>query len=71
MTHHYQAPETILMSLSGLLNHLDSVPLLEVKDVGCYKAPGQPIFSHVSFDVNTGDIIILQGKSGSGCVFIG
>ena len=40
--------------------------LLELKDVGCNKAPGQPIFSHVNLTVNDGDVIILQGKSGSG-----
>ena len=40
--------------------------LIEVKDVSCSKAPGQPIFAHVNFDVNAGDVIMLQGKSGSG-----
>ncbi|KAI0093575.1 P-loop containing nucleoside triphosphate hydrolase protein [Irpex rosettiformis] len=43
-----------------------SEPILEVKDVGCSKAPGQPIFEHVNFAVNDKDIIVLQGKSGSG-----
>ncbi|KAI0341770.1 P-loop containing nucleoside triphosphate hydrolase protein [Trametopsis cervina] len=41
-------------------------PILELKDVGCSKAPGQPIFEHVNFAVNKGDVIVLQGKSGSG-----
>jgi len=40
--------------------------LLEVKDVGCYKAPGQPIFAHANLTVNSGDVIVLRGKSGSG-----
>lgn len=40
--------------------------LLELKDVACSKAPGQPIFTHVNLTVNEGDVIILQGKSGSG-----
>ena len=43
-------------------------PLLEVKSVGCSKAKGQPIFTDANFVVNEGDIIILQGKSGAGCV---
>lgn len=42
--------------------------ILEVKDVGCSKAPGQPIFSHVNFNVNDGDVVVLQGKSGAGFV---
>ena len=41
-------------------------PLLEVKDLGCYKAPGQPIFAHANLVVKSGDVIILRGKSGSG-----
>lgn len=41
-------------------------PILEVKDVGCYKAPGQPIFAHVNLTLNEGDVLILRGKSGSG-----
>lgn len=43
-------------------------PIIELKDVGCSKAPGQPIFSHVSFTVHDGDILVLQGKSGAGFV---
>ena len=42
--------------------------ILEIKDVECDKAPGQPIFSHASFEVNESDVVVLQGKSGSGCV---
>ena len=41
-------------------------PLIELKDVGCSKAPGQPIFANVNLTVSDGDIIVLQGKSGSG-----
>lgn len=41
-------------------------PVLEVKEVGCSKNKGQPIFSDVNFVVNEGDVIILQGKSGCG-----
>ncbi|EKM55370.1 uncharacterized protein PHACADRAFT_143621 [Phanerochaete carnosa HHB-10118-sp] len=40
--------------------------LLEVKDVGCYKTPGQPIFAHANLTVKPGDVIVLRGKSGSG-----
>ncbi|KAF7793066.1 hypothetical protein EIP86_004172 [Pleurotus ostreatoroseus] len=42
------------------------VTILKLKDVGCSKAPGQPIFTNVNFEVEEGDIIVLQGKSGSG-----
>ncbi|KAI0797657.1 P-loop containing nucleoside triphosphate hydrolase protein [Abortiporus biennis] len=45
---------------------MSSEPLLEVKQVGCNKAKGQPIFADVNFDVREGDIVILQGKSGAG-----
>ena len=41
-------------------------PILELTNVGCSKAPGQPIFEHVSFTVNERDVVVLQGKSGSG-----
>ena len=41
-------------------------PILELKDVGCYKAPGQPIFTHVNLTVKEGDVVILRGKSGGG-----
>ncbi|OSD08656.1 P-loop containing nucleoside triphosphate hydrolase protein [Trametes coccinea BRFM310] len=41
-------------------------PLLELKNVGCYKQKGQPIFTDVNLKVNEGDIVVLQGKSGSG-----
>ena len=37
-------------------------PLIELKDVGCSKAPGQPIFANVNLTVSDGDIIVLQGK---------
>ncbi len=40
--------------------------ILDIKNVGCSKAPGEPIFSHVNFKVNEGDVLILQGKSGCG-----
>lgn len=40
--------------------------VLELKGVECSKAKGQPIFSDVSFTVNEGDVVILQGKSGCG-----
>lgn len=40
--------------------------ILQLKDVGCSKSPGQPIFEHANFEVNERDVIVLQGKSGSG-----
>ena len=42
--------------------------ILELKDVGCSKSPGQPIFEHVDFTVHDQDVVVLQGKSGCGCV---
>ncbi|KAI0636771.1 P-loop containing nucleoside triphosphate hydrolase protein [Trametes polyzona] len=42
------------------------VPLLELKNVGCYKQKGQPIFTDVNLKVNEGEVVVLQGKSGSG-----
>lgn len=48
------------------LKNMPGSPVIEVKEVGCSKAKGQPIFSNVTFTVNEGDVVILQGKSGSG-----
>ena len=48
------------------LKNMPGPPIIEVKEVGCSKAKGQPIFSNVSFTVNEGDVVMLQGKSGSG-----
>ncbi|KAI0362349.1 P-loop containing nucleoside triphosphate hydrolase protein [Trametes cingulata] len=45
---------------------MSSQPLLELKNVACYKQKGQPIFTDVNLKVNEGDIVVLQGKSGSG-----
>ena len=43
--------------------------ILQLKDVACNKAPGQPIFENVHLDLRAGDVAILQGKSGSGYAF--
>lgn len=43
-----------------------SETLLAVNDIACYKEKGQPIFSHIHFSVNEGDVVVLQGKSGTG-----
>ncbi|KAJ3562374.1 hypothetical protein NP233_g9617 [Leucocoprinus birnbaumii] len=43
-----------------------AAPLLELRGVTCEVSPGQPLFHDVSFSVGEGDIIVLQGKSGSG-----
>ncbi|OCH95050.1 P-loop containing nucleoside triphosphate hydrolase protein [Obba rivulosa] len=40
--------------------------ILQIRDLGCSRPQGDPIFEHVNFSVNEGDIVILQGKSGSG-----
>ena len=49
--------------------------LLELKSVGCDRhceQPGeQPIFTDVNLLLNEGDILVLQGKSGSGYVHDG
>ena len=43
-------------------------PLLAVKNLSCVWPEGDPMFENVSFNVNEGDIIVLQARSGSGCV---
>jgi ABC-type transport system involved in cytochrome c biogenesis ATPase subunit len=46
--------------------------LLEVRDLACLKEDkGSPVFSKVNFVVNEGDVVIIQGKSGTGqdCLF--
>ncbi|EPT06061.1 hypothetical protein FOMPIDRAFT_1026913 [Fomitopsis schrenkii] len=40
--------------------------LLEVKDLECPRPKGDPIFSHINFSLREGDILIVQGRSGSG-----
>lgn len=40
--------------------------ILEVSDLACLRDKGSPVFSKLNFVVNDGDIIIIQGKSGSG-----
>ena len=42
--------------------------ILEVKDLAHAKSDGHPILSAVNFIVNEGDIVVLKGVSGSGCV---
>ena len=39
-----------------------STPLLELRDASC-----EPLFSHVSFCLYPGEILVLYGKLGSGC----
>lgn len=40
--------------------------LLQVREVACFKEKNSPIFSKVNFTVNPGDVVVIQGKSGSG-----
>jgi ABC-type transport system involved in cytochrome c biogenesis ATPase subunit len=40
--------------------------LLEVHDLGCLREQGSLVFSNLNFAVNEGDIVTIQGKSGSG-----
>ncbi|KAH7926322.1 P-loop containing nucleoside triphosphate hydrolase protein [Leucogyrophana mollusca] len=40
--------------------------LLELRDVSCARNKDENIFSSVNFDVNEGDVVVLQGKSGCG-----
>lgn len=46
-------------------------PLLELRNIGCYKQKGQSIFADVNLKVNEGEVVVLQGKSGSGSVLCG
>lgn len=41
-------------------------PILEVNNLGCLLTKDRSIFHDVSFRLNAGDVLILQGKSGSG-----
>ena len=43
-------------------------PLLAVKNLSCVWPEGDPMFENVNFSVNEGDIIVLQARSGTGCV---
>lgn len=52
-------------SLDSLLPIM-ATPILELRDITCEVSSGQTLFQDVSFSVNEGDTIILQGKSGSG-----
>ncbi|EIN07344.1 P-loop containing nucleoside triphosphate hydrolase protein [Punctularia strigosozonata HHB-11173 SS5] len=40
--------------------------LFEVKDLAVKRDKGTAIFSNVNFDLNPGDVVVLQGKSGAG-----
>lgn len=46
---------------------MDSV-VLEVRSVACKKDKDTYIFKNVDFTVNEGDIVVIQGESGSGYV---
>jgi ABC-type transport system involved in cytochrome c biogenesis ATPase subunit len=41
-------------------------PLLEIRNLACLKDQGSPVFSNLNFVINEGDIVVIQGKSGSG-----
>ena len=45
--------------------HLEA-PLLEAKDLSFSIEKGHPIFENVNFIVGGGDVVVLQGASGSG-----
>lgn len=47
---------------------LGDYPLLSVHDLWCYKTKDQPTLLDVSFDVHSGDTVVLSGRSGSGLV---
>ncbi|KZT11314.1 P-loop containing nucleoside triphosphate hydrolase protein [Laetiporus sulphureus 93-53] len=40
--------------------------LLVIKNLECPRTKGDPVFSHVNFEVKAGDIVVIQGKSGVG-----
>ncbi|KDN35286.1 hypothetical protein RSAG8_11721, partial [Rhizoctonia solani AG-8 WAC10335] len=41
-------------------------PLLSARNLSVLKDKDTPIFSDISFDLNEGDILVLQGRSGGG-----
>ncbi|KAG9096613.1 hypothetical protein FRC06_008490 [Ceratobasidium sp. 370] len=43
-----------------------AAPLLSVKGLTVYKAKNDPIVSNISFEVQEGDVLVLQGRSGGG-----
>ncbi|QRV85752.1 ABC transporter [Ceratobasidium sp. AG-Ba] len=43
-----------------------ATPLLSIKNLSVYKSKNDPIFSDISFEVNEGDVLVLQGRSGGG-----
>ncbi|KAI0647249.1 P-loop containing nucleoside triphosphate hydrolase protein [Trametes meyenii] len=45
---------------------MSSPPLLELRNLAWYKQKGQPVFTDVNLQVNEGDLVVLQGKSGAG-----
>ncbi len=45
---------------------MSTATLLELKNIGCSKEKGQPIFSDISLTVDEGEVLVLQGRSGSG-----
>jgi ABC-type transport system involved in cytochrome bd biosynthesis fused ATPase/permease subunit len=49
-----------------VLFHFTMVALLEIRDLACLRDQGSPIFSNLNFVINEGDIVVIQGKSGSG-----
>ena len=51
-----------------MLKDSDMPPLLAVKNLSCVWPEGGPMFENINFNVNEGDIIVLQARSGTGCV---
>jgi len=43
-------------------------PLLAVKNLSCVWPEGDPMFENINFNVNEGDIVVLQARSGTGYV---
>ncbi len=41
-------------------------PLVTVRNLSSVRPEGDPIFVNVNFNVNEGDIIIVQARSGAG-----
>lgn len=54
-----------LLSSSWTHYHMQDT-LLAIHDLAWSKTPGQPIFSNVNFSLETGDVLVLSGKSGAG-----
>ncbi|CAE6380425.1 unnamed protein product [Rhizoctonia solani] len=69
VTEEYFPKENVVTSsqaCQGLLFTMTAQPLLSARNLSVLKDKDTPIFSGLSFDINEGDILVLQGRSGGG-----